>query len=44
MIREVISEVPLTHYLSWTLPPGLPPNWAERHIELFAEEVIPAFR
>jgi probable F420-dependent oxidoreductase len=44
MIREIVAEVPLTHYLSWTLPPGLPPKWAERHIELFAEEVIPAFR
>ena len=30
--------------LSWTLPPGLPPRWAQRHLELFASKVIPAFR
>ncbi|HEY6394806.1 MAG TPA: LLM class flavin-dependent oxidoreductase, partial [Candidatus Binataceae bacterium] len=44
MIREITSEVPLTHYLSWTLPPGLPPKWAAAHVELFARKVIPAFR
>ncbi len=30
--------------LSWTLPPGLPPRWAQPHLELFASKVIPAFR
>ncbi len=44
MIREIIAEVPLTHYLSWTLPPGLPPQWAARHIELLVTKVAPAFR
>jgi alkanesulfonate monooxygenase SsuD/methylene tetrahydromethanopterin reductase-like flavin-dependent oxidoreductase (luciferase family) len=44
MIREIIADVPLTHYLSWTLPPGLPAKWAAPHIELFAKKVIPAFR
>ena len=29
---------------SWTLPPGLPPLWAQTHLELFASKVIPAFR
>jgi hypothetical protein len=44
MIRELIADVPLTHFLSWTLPPGLPPKWAAPHIELMAKKVIPAFR
>jgi hypothetical protein len=43
MIREYISTVPVTHYYSWTLPPGLPPSWAQPHLELFASKVIPAF-
>src|SRR2546428_7262389 len=43
MIREFISAVPVTHYYSWTLPPGLPPRWAQSHLELFASKVIPAF-
>jgi hypothetical protein len=42
IIRECISAVPLTHYYSWTLPPGLPPRWAQLHFELFASKVIPA--
>jgi hypothetical protein len=44
MIRDYISNVPVTHYYSWTLPPGLPPRWAQAHLELFASKVIPAFR
>ncbi len=44
MIRDFISNVPITHYYSWTLPPGLPPRWAQSHLELFASKVIPAFR
>src|SRR5438477_12920514 len=44
MIREYIRNVPVTHYYSWTLPPGLPPRWAQPHVELFASTVIPAFR
>jgi hypothetical protein len=44
MIREFLSSVPVTHYYSWTLPPGLPPRWAQSHLELFASKVIPAFR
>jgi alkanesulfonate monooxygenase SsuD/methylene tetrahydromethanopterin reductase-like flavin-dependent oxidoreductase (luciferase family) len=44
MIRAYASEVPLTHYYSWTIPPGLPPSWAQPHLELFATKVIPAFR
>jgi hypothetical protein len=44
MIRDFTSNVPVTHYYSWTLPPGLPPRWAQSHLELFASKVIPAFR
>jgi alkanesulfonate monooxygenase SsuD/methylene tetrahydromethanopterin reductase-like flavin-dependent oxidoreductase (luciferase family) len=44
MIREMATAVPLTHYFSWTLPPGLPTSWIQPHLELFAKKVIPAFR
>ncbi|HKF58296.1 MAG TPA: hypothetical protein VKJ45_22830 [Blastocatellia bacterium] len=36
MIRDFFSKVPVTHYYSWTLPPGLPLRtlpgqlWADR--------------
>jgi alkanesulfonate monooxygenase SsuD/methylene tetrahydromethanopterin reductase-like flavin-dependent oxidoreductase (luciferase family) len=44
MIRDFATAVPITHFYSWTLPPGLPPRWAQTHLELFASKVIPAFR
>jgi alkanesulfonate monooxygenase SsuD/methylene tetrahydromethanopterin reductase-like flavin-dependent oxidoreductase (luciferase family) len=44
MIRDLATTVPITHFYSWTLPPGLPPQWAYSHLELFASKVIPAFR
>jgi alkanesulfonate monooxygenase SsuD/methylene tetrahydromethanopterin reductase-like flavin-dependent oxidoreductase (luciferase family) len=44
MIRNLADTVPITHFYSWTLPPGLPPRWAGTHLELFASKVIPAFR
>ena len=44
MIRDFSSSVPITHFYSWTLPPGMPPRWAQAHLELFASKVIPAFR
>ena len=44
MIRDYASETPLTHYYSWTLPPGLPTSWIQPHLELFAKKVIPAVR
>lgn len=28
MIRNFADAVPLTHFYSWTPPPGLPPRWA----------------
>ena len=43
LIRDYISTVPITHYYSWTLPPGLPPSWIQPYLELFASKVIPAF-
>jgi alkanesulfonate monooxygenase SsuD/methylene tetrahydromethanopterin reductase-like flavin-dependent oxidoreductase (luciferase family) len=44
LIRAYLEKVALTHYYSWTLPPGLPPSWIQPHLELFASRVIPAFR
>lgn len=44
MIRDYASETPLTHYYSWTLPPGLPTSWIQPHLELFAKKVIPGVR
>jgi len=44
MIRAMTAEAPLTHYFSWTLPPGLPARWVQPHLELFASKVIPVFR
>jgi hypothetical protein len=44
MIRDFVETVPITHFYSWTLPPGLPPRWAQTHLKLFASKVIPAFR
>jgi hypothetical protein len=36
--------VPQTRFYSFTLPPGLPTSWAQMHLEIFADKVIPAFR
>lgn len=44
MIRSYINEAPLTHYYSFTVPPGLPASWVQPYLELFASKVIPAFR
>jgi len=44
MIRNFINNIPITHFYSWTLAPGLPPHCAQAHLELFASKVIPAFR
>ena len=44
MIKQYVAETGTTRWYSWTVPPGLPPSWANEHIELFAQEVIPAFR
>lgn len=44
IIRKYVDEMRVNRWYSWTLPPGLPPEWADEHIELMAQEVIPAFR
>ena len=44
LIRDYINEMRLTHFYTWTIPPGLPVNWAQAHLELFANKVIQAFR
>lgn len=44
LINDYCDVLPLTHYVSWAVPPGLPPAWAQPHLELFASRVIPAFR
>lgn len=43
-IRRYAAEQPITRFYGWTLPPGLPPEWADEHVELFAREVIPHCR
>ncbi|HKC51770.1 MAG TPA: LLM class flavin-dependent oxidoreductase [Myxococcota bacterium] len=43
-IRSYLAEQPITRFYGWTLPPGLPPEWADEHLGLMAREVIPAFR
>src|SRR4029434_3853988 len=44
MIRAYATEVPLTHYYSFTLPPGLPASWAPPHLDRSDSKVIPALR
>jgi probable F420-dependent oxidoreductase len=44
LIRAYATEAPLTHYYSWTVPPGLSARWIQPSLELFASKVIPAFR
>lgn len=44
IIRDCLAEAPLTNFYAWTLPPGLPTSWVQPHLELFASQVIPAFR
>lgn len=43
-IAAYLREVPVTRFYGWTVPPGLPPEWSDEHLELMAREVIPAFR
>ncbi len=43
-IREYVESVPVTHFYSRTVPPGLPPEWCAPHRELFGREVIACFR
>ena len=43
-IREYVEQNRVTRFYGWTIPPGLPPEWSDEHVELMAKEVIPAFR
>jgi len=43
-IRQYLSLLPVDRFYGWTLPPGLPPEWADEHLELMAREVMPHFR
>lgn len=43
-IRAYLREQSVTRFYGWTVPPGLPPEWSDEHLELMAREVIPAFR
>jgi hypothetical protein len=43
MVRDYIRNVPVTHYYSWTLPPGLPPRGVQPRLELCASKVISIF-
>jgi probable F420-dependent oxidoreductase len=44
MIRDYVAATGTTRWYSWAVPPGLAPEWSNEHLELFAREVIPAFR
>lgn len=43
-VREYVAANHVTSFYGWTVPPGLPPEWSDEHIELMAKEVMPAFR
>jgi len=44
IVRAFIDDNGLDRFYSWTLPPGLPPEWSDEHVELFATQVAPNFR
>jgi len=44
MIKDYVAATGTSRWYSWAVPPGLHPSWSNEHIELFAKEVIPAFR
>jgi alkanesulfonate monooxygenase SsuD/methylene tetrahydromethanopterin reductase-like flavin-dependent oxidoreductase (luciferase family) len=43
-IREYVAANRVTRFYGWTVPPGLPPEWSDEHLELMAKEVMAAFR
>ncbi|MEA2626450.1 MAG: hypothetical protein QOD06_2495, partial [Candidatus Binatota bacterium] len=43
-IREYVKDNLVTRFYGWTVPPGLPPEWSDEHVQLMAREVMPAFR
>jgi hypothetical protein len=44
VIRDYVRENLVTRFYGWTVPPGLPPEWSDEHVELTAREVIPEVR
>ena len=43
-VRDYVEENLVTRFYGWAIPPGLPPEWSDEHLELMAHEVIPALR
>jgi alkanesulfonate monooxygenase SsuD/methylene tetrahydromethanopterin reductase-like flavin-dependent oxidoreductase (luciferase family) len=43
MVAATVERHAIDRWLSWTLPPGLPAEWSDEHVELMAREVIPNF-
>ncbi len=43
-VRSVVERYAIDRWISWTVPPGLPAEWSDEHLELMATEVLPAFR
>jgi hypothetical protein len=43
IVERFVEENQLARLFSWTIPPGLPPEWSDEHVELMASEVIPTF-
>jgi probable F420-dependent oxidoreductase len=43
-IHAYLREQRVTRFYGWTVPPGLPPDWSDEHIELMVSEVMPVFR
>jgi probable F420-dependent oxidoreductase len=43
-ILEYVAANRVTRFYGWTVPPGLPPEWSDEHLELMAKEVMAAFR
>ncbi len=43
-IRAYVADNLITRFYGWTVPPGLPPEWCDEHLELMATAVMPAVR
>ncbi len=36
VVAQYRRDVPITRFYGWTVPPGLPPEWSDEHLELMA--------
>lgn len=43
-IAAYVEATGIERYYTWTVPPGYPEAQMDEHLQLFAEEVMPAFR